>query len=81
MRREVNDIVLGDGSHRYVVRIYDSPSPPETHEAYVAFVRFLRALGDQPQLLDCGFHRPQQTRIVHDGTSWVCEVEATFTEE
>lgn len=68
---------VGDTSIRYRTRIEDDECPPDSDESRMRQYLFLRMLGDNYSLLDCGLNKFQQLRVFHSGMCWVAEAEAT----
>lgn len=75
MRRTVSEARVGTAQVRYKVRIEDDPSE-RGWMAQVRLVRFMEALTQSPDLLNCGFAKPDRLVFSHNGNAWVAEGEA-----
>lgn len=76
MRRTVSETRVGTNQTRYRIRIEDDPSAVG-HEAGWRLVRFLETLSQSPDMLNCGFSKPEKLTFYHSGYFWVAEGEAT----
>jgi hypothetical protein len=79
VKRTVSEARVGQDRVRYRVKIEDDPSLPGWN-AETRFVQFLVALTEAPDLLNCGFNKPQKLVFFHSGEGWVAEGEATVSE-
>ena len=76
MKRTVSEAQIGEGRTRYRIRIEDDPSRPGW-TADRRLIEFMNTLTGMPDLLNCGFSKPQKLVLFHSGEGWVAEGEAT----
>lgn len=79
MKRTVSETQVGEHQMRYRVRLEDDPSTPGWM-ADRRLIDFLNLLGSTPDLINCGYSKPQKLVLFHSGEGWVAEGEATVTE-
>jgi hypothetical protein len=79
MQRTVSETRIGDYETRYRFRIQDDPSTPGWN-AERRLIDFMSALTAMPDLLNCGYSKPQKLVFFHSGECWVAEGEATVSE-
>ena len=79
MRRTVSETRVGTKQIRYKVRIEDDPSAPG-HQSGLRLITFMETLAQSPDLLNCGYSKPQRLSLYHSGTGWIAEGEATIEE-
>ena len=80
MRRSVSEARIGDRLIRYKIRIEDDPSAPGFAGQW-RLIKFMEALILSPDLLNCGFSKPEKLTFYHSGQFWVAEGEATVEEQ
>jgi hypothetical protein len=64
---------------RYRIRIEDDDSLPGP-DAEQRLIGFLTELSQAPDILNCGYNKPEKMNIYHAGTFWVLEGEVTVKE-
>lgn len=79
MRRFVSETRIGDRLTRYKIRIEDDPGPTGFFGQW-RLIKFMEALTQNPDLLNCGYSKPERLTFYHNGQFWVAEGEATVEE-
>jgi hypothetical protein len=74
MRRTVSEVQVGDRSTRYKLRVEDDAVAGDIGWR---LIKFMEALTLSPDLLNCGWSKPQKLVFYHSGLFWVAEGEAT----
>lgn len=78
MQRILTDVDIGDHQtrrKRYRLVINDDPSGPDRQSIQMQLFRFMQALVDQPNLLQCGMGYPDKFAIHHNGNNFVLQTE------
>lgn len=77
MRRFVSETNIGSNRKRHKTVIHDTvETTPHSQEACIRQNLMIQALADTPDLLNCGYLRPEKITLYHDGVRWVVEAEA-----
>lgn len=79
VKRTVSETRVGSNLVRYKIRIEDDPSKPGW-DAGNRLMQFMATLINAPDLLNCGYSKPQKMSFYHSGDGWVAEGEATMEE-
>lgn len=80
MRRSVSETQIGATQRRFRVRIEDDASQPGW-QAEARLHEFMMQLAQQPDLLNCGYRKPQKLNFFHGGQCWIAEGEAVVETE
>jgi hypothetical protein len=76
MKRSLRSARVTEVENRYSVRLEDEPSPVDGIENRERQKEMLRAVANNPGMMDCGSLRFQTLKMFHDGEKWVIELEA-----
>lgn len=79
MQRTVSEVQIGNKTTRFKIRIEDTPVPEGQLPGW-RLIQFMEALVASPDLLNCGFSKPQVLKFYFSGAHWVAEGEATVQE-
>lgn len=79
MRRLFSKSDLGGNKYLYRVHLEDEPSAPG-YQANARLPQLLIAMAETPDLIACGYTRPEKISIFHNGNNWVVKCEGEGTE-
>lgn len=79
MHRFFTEVHIDEKTTKYRVRLEDVES--EAQQVARRQSEFLMEVANQPELLTCGYARPQTVKFYHNGIRWVAEAEAVVEHE
>lgn len=80
MKRTISKAVMDGNRVKVTVRIESDPCENGTIEGRRQQVDLIRQLGDNIELMNCGFSPFQRLTMRHTGEAWLIEMEAISSE-